>query len=359
MPYTTIAFNTLQSFCLEVFSRLGFTKTQSAIISDVLLRADLYGIESHGIQRLIRYETDISRGMIYPQRSPVVVWETPISAVIDGNEGMGQLIAHHAMQVAITKAQNSGIGMVTVRNSNHYGIAGYYAKMACDEGLIGMSFTNSSPLMVPTFAKVAALGSNPIALCAPAKPYPLLFDASTAVITRGKVEVYNKNNKALDDGWAVDEEGAPSNDAARVLAAMRQKQGGILPLGGGEEATGGHKGYGFAMISEFFSSVLALGETSNHTYEGLHCGVCHGFIALNPNLFGDPKAIEEHLSVLMQELRDLPKAEGKGRIYTHGEKEIEAMERCMREGIPVNDSTVAELTGIAKRLGVEGSFLGK
>lgn len=159
---------TLNAFCKDVFQSFGFSEQESEEIKDVLLKADLYGIESHGMQRMVRYHKGIQKGTIHPEAKPEVVFETPISAVIDGHNGMGQLISIYAMKKAIEKAKTTGVGIVSVRNSNHFGIAGYYAKMACDEGLMGMACTNSEAIMVPTFGRKAMLGSNPIAVAMPA-----------------------------------------------------------------------------------------------------------------------------------------------------------------------------------------------
>ena len=269
MSHLYFSIETLERFCKEAFIKFGFSERDSDIITDVLLTSDKYGIESHGMQRISRYHKGIEKGMIKVEAKPEVVFETPVSAVIDGHDGMGQIISHKAMQTAIEKAKTSGMCIVTVRNSNHYGIAGYYAKMACDEGLIGMSFTNSEAIMVPTNARLAMLGSNPIALAVPAKPYPFLFDASTTVVTRGKLEMYRKAEKTLPTGWALDKNGTPSTDAQDVLTNIVNKNGGgIMPLGGNEEISGSHKGYGYGMICELFSSILSLGMTSNHTHTG-------------------------------------------------------------------------------------------
>ena len=198
--YINYSYEQLNKFCTDAFKKFGFNDEQCAIIVDVLLTSDLYGIESHGMQRLVRYHKGIEKGLIKVGAEAEVVFETPISAVIEGNEGMGQLLGHKAMTMAIEKAKVAGVGIVSVRNSNHYGIAGYYAKMACKEGLIGMSTTNSEAIMVPTFGKKAMLGSNPIAVAMPAEPYDFFFDASTTVVTRGKLEVYNKLQKPLPEG---------------------------------------------------------------------------------------------------------------------------------------------------------------
>lgn len=242
MGYVKWSYETLDSLCLEAFEKFGFTKEESRIITDVLLLSDLYGIESHGMQRMVRYHKGIEKGTIHPDAKCEVVFETPVSAVIDGHNGMGQLNGHFAMELAIEKAKKSGVGIVSVRNSNHYGIAGYYAKMACDEGLIGFSCTNSEAIMVPTFGKKAMLGSNPIACSMPADPYPFFFDCSTTVVTRGKLEMYNKMDKPLPDGWALDKDGKGSNNAPDVLSnIVAKKGGGIMPLGGNSEVTGSHK----------------------------------------------------------------------------------------------------------------------
>jgi len=355
------SYEKLKNFCEAAFSKIGFTKEESATITDVLLLSDLYGIESHGMQRLVRYHKGIEKGLIKPEAKPEVVFETPVSAVIEGNDGMGQLNSVFAMKKAIEKAKTSGIGIVNVRNSNHFGIAGYYAKMACDEGLIGFAVTNSEAIMVPTFSRLAMLGSNPIAISMPAKPYPFFFDASTTVVTRGKLEVYNKNGKPLPEGWALDKNGKGSSDAADVLKNIVAKNGGgIMPLGGEFEQSGGHKGYGYGMICEIFSSILSMGITSNHTHIGGKGGTCHGFCAIDPKIFGDPCKIEEHLSTFLQELRDAPKAEGATRIYTHGEKEIIAYADRMENGIDVNVNTVIEMVDFCKFVGLDvEEYLGK
>lgn len=348
------SYEELKKFCTDAFLKFGFNQEESDIIVDVLLASDLYGIESHGMQRLVRYHKGIEKGLIKPDAKPEVVFETPVSAVIEGNDGMGQLLGHMAMNMAIEKAKKVGMAIVTVRNSNHYGIAGYYAKMACKEGLIGMSMTNSEAIMVPTFGRKAMLGSNPFALAVPAEPYDFFFDASTTVVTRGKLEIYNKLGKPLPEGWALGANGKGSTDASDVLKNIVAKAGGgIVPLGGEIEQTGSHKGYGYGMFCEIFTSILSMGLTSNHTHIGGKGGTCHGFIAIDPAVFGDAEAIREHLSTLLRELRESPKAEGQDRIYTHGEKEAFAYEDRLANGIDVNINTVAEMVDLCNYLGMD------
>ena len=344
----------LKKFCTDAFLKFGFNEQECEIIVDVLLTSDLYGIESHGMQRLVRYHKGIEKGLIKIDAKPEIVFETPVSAVIEGNDGMGQLLGHKAMSLAIEKAKKTGMAIVSVRNSNHYGIAGYYAKMACKEGLIGMSMTNSEAIMVPTFARKAMLGSNPIAIAMPAEPYDFFFDASTTVVTRGKLEIYNKLDKPLPDMWALDKNGKGTSDASDVLKNIVAKAGGgIMPLGGETEQSGSHKGYGYGMFCEIFCSILSMGLTSNHTHIGSKGGTCHGFIAINPEVFGDAAAIKEHLSTFLKELREAPKAEGQERIYTHGEKEVFAYKDRMENGIDVNLGTVAEMVDLCKYLDMD------
>ena len=352
MGYVNWSYEELNRFCQDVFESFGFTKEESGIITDVLLTADLYGFESHGMQRMVRYHKGIEKGTIHPKEHPEIVFETPVSAVVDGHNGMGQLISLFAMNKAIEKAKKTGIGIVSVRNSNHFGIAGYYTKMACDQGLLGMSCTNSEAIMVPTFGKQAMLGSNPIAVSMPAEPYPFFFDCSTTVVTRGKLEMYNKSGTPLPDGWALDKNGHASNDAPDVLANIVSKGGGgIMPLGGCEEVSGSHKGYGYGMICELFSSILSLGVTSDQccTFSD-KTGICHGFMAIDPAIFGDPEKIKQHFSDYLEAVRESPKADGKDRIYTHGEKEILAEKDRRENGIPVNDNTMVELANLCEYL---------
>ncbi len=359
--YINYSYNSLKKFCDDAFQKFGFSKADAGIITDVLLLADLYGIESHGTQRLVRYHKDIAKGLIQVDAKPETVFETPVSAVIDAHDGMGQVVAHKAMKLAIEKAKKVGIAMVTVRNSTHYGIAGYYSKMACDEGLIGISTTNTTAIMVPTFGKKAMLGSNPIAVSFPAEPYPFMFDSSTTVVTRGKLEVYNKLDKPLHDGWAIDSTGNESTDAAKVLGCIVNKEGGgILPLGGSTEDSGSHKGYGWGMVAEIFSSIISMGDTSDKTNVGTHGGICHGFMVIDPNIFGNADDIKKHLSDYLDELRNSPKAEGRDRIYTHGEKEVFAMQDRLENGIDININTVAEMRDLAQFLGMDVvSYLGE
>ncbi|WP_446897787.1 Ldh family oxidoreductase [Clostridium sp. LBM24168] len=351
MAYTKVEYEGLKKMCNIVFEKFGFSAEDSKTITDVLLLSDLFGIESHGIQRLVKYYSEIKQGLIKVNSSPKIIKETQVSATLDGQAGMGQLTGKNAMEMAIQKAKNSGIGMVTVRNSNHYGIAGYYARMAEKQGLLGISMTNSPAVIVPTFGKEAMLGTNPIAISMPAEPYPFLMDMATSVVTRGKVEVYHKRKEPLPDGWALDADGQDTINPEDILYNVpRHLGGGIVPLGGSKELTGGHKGYGFALTVEMFTAILSGGLTGNYVHlDGKNgSGTCHYFCAIDYGVFGDKKSIESSFSKYLDELRNSKKAEGAVRIYTHGEKEVEAYNDKMKNGIPINDSTLGEIYNICK-----------
>ena len=226
--------------------------------------------------------------------------------------------------------------------------------MAEREDMLGMCFTNTQAICVPTFGREVMLGTNPIAFAMPADPIPMLYDVATTVVPRGKLEVYAKQGKPMPLGWAVDENGKDTSDAKRVIDNINSKAGGgILPLGGSSPATGSHKGYGLALIVEILSSIIAGGATSNHVSKNGLGDTSQSFFALDYGMFGDKAAMRESLSTLLQELRDSAKAEGRTRIYTSGEMEVDSRNEKLKNGIPVNDSTLTELRTVGGELGLD------
>lgn len=354
MSYQKYSYADLKKLCEEVFNRFGYSEKDSAGITDVLLTSDLFGIESHGIQRLALYCKGIRAGRIDVKGKLQIVKETPVSALIDGNREIGQIVGMESMRLAIRKAGQSGIGMTVVRNSNHFGIAGYYARMAQLEGMIGIAMTNTRAAVVPTNGREMMLGTNPIAISMPAEPVPFLLDMATSTVTMGKMEVYNKNSQPLPEGWALGKDGTATRNAGQVIGQAKSGGfGGLLPLGGAAELFGGHKGYGLALAVEMFTSILSGGNTCYRIrQEGDINTVSHTFMAVDYGMFGDKKEIEGRMSDFLQKLRDSAKADGCARIYTHGEKESEAYMDRMKNGIPVNDSTLKEIRGICESLGM-------
>jgi LDH2 family malate/lactate/ureidoglycolate dehydrogenase len=219
--------------------------------------------------------------------------------------------------------------------------------------------TNTEAICVPTNGKRAMLGTNPIAFAMPADPLPFSFDGSTTMVTRGTMEVYSKNGMAVPDNWAVDRDGRPATDAGEVVRNIIGKLGGgIAPLGGSSESSGGHKGYGLATMVDICSGILSGGLTSNHinVIPG-EAGICHYFAAIDYGIFGNKGDMKNALSVFLQELRATPRADGKDRVYTHGEKARETMTERLHGAIPVSEKTLEELKIIAKRQGVDFAIL--
>ena len=352
---TIVSHQALRALMERVFEAEGFAAQDARTIADVLMQADLFGIESHGAQRMMYYHRNIASGSVDVAARPELLRETPVSALLDGHFAMGQLCGVEAMRIAVDKARRCGVGMVCVRNSSHYGIAGYYPLMAAREGLCAFSMTNTGPIMVPTFGREMMLGTNPLAFCMPADPVPFWFDASTTVVTLGKVEVYAKRGMPMPEGWTLDGEGRPGTDAAEINRAILQgTRGGILPLGGEGETHSGHKGYGLAILVEALTGVLAQGLTAPEMCGAHGDHTSHFFLAFDPAMFGDPADIRARTSRYLTMLRGSEKLPGCSRIYTPGEKAFEAQARRLREGIPVEGNTLAELRRLARELGVEG-----
>ena len=354
VSYIQIDTERVRSFCETLFHAYGFSEDESKIITDILIRADLCGIESHGVQRLVRYNDEIVSGQVDVRAKTEIVHETGISACIEANKMMGQLTGTQAMKLAIQKAKTSGCGMVTVRNSNHYGIARYYTEMAADEDLIGVSMTNTEAICVPTFGAEAMTGTNAMALAMPSDPYIFSYDASTTVVPRGMLEVFRKNGQPLPEQWALDANGNPCTDAAVVIDNIIAKAGGgIAPLGGLGVLNGGHKGYGLSVIVDLFSAIISGGLTSNYVNRTPgSTGICHYFMAVDYGIFGDKTLIKNNMSKFLQELRNSKKAEGQTRIFTHGEKEAETMAARKKGKIPVNEKTLEEMKTIAGNFGI-------
>ena len=351
---TIVSEKALRALEERIFEREGFSREDARAIADVLMQADLFGIESHGAQRMMYYHQNIASGSVNTAAQIEIVRETPVSALLDAHFAMGQLSGVRAMDLAIQKAKKTGVGIVCARNSSHYGIAGYYPLMAAKEGFCAFSMTNTGPIMVPTFGREMMLGTNPIAFCMPADPIPFWFDASTTVVTLGKVEVHAKREKTMPEGWTIDAEGKIATDAGKInQSILAGEMGGILPLGGAGETHSGHKGYGLAIMVEALTGVLAQGLLSPEM-QGAHGDhTSHFFLAFDPGMFGEPDMIRAQMSRYLAMLRNSEKMPGESRIYTPGEKAFEAMQRRRAEGIPVEEKTLAELRAIARELGVE------
>ena len=357
----------LHTFCTQVFEKLGVPPKDAAITSDVLLAADLRGVDSHGVARLHRYVNGLRDGVMLRDPEIKVVHETPTTATLDAADGLGQPAGVRGMELAIRKAKEMGTGFVAVRNSNHYGIAGYFALMALKHDLIGISLTNSDILVVPTFGKKALFGTNPISVAVPAgEERAYVLDMATSTVPRGKLEVYNRLGKELPAGWATDPEGNPTQNADLALRGLSSRDvlGGLLPLGGAGELSSGHKGYGLALLVEILCGVLAGTAYSELVYptgpngEPLPAKVGHFFGAIRIDGFRPIDQFKADMDNLIRMVKSSPKSEGQDRIYIHGEKEFEKEAERRRNGIPLHPQVIATMKRISEELEVEWLRIG-
>ncbi len=355
---TDIKIAALKKFTEDVFIKLGVPEEDAKITTDVLIAANRRGINSHGVARLKRYVGYIKDNKMNPKTEIKVLKETPVSLLISAGNGLGQVAGHKAMNMVIDKTKESGLCFATVNESNHYGIAAYYSMMALKEDFIGISLTNSAPLVLPTFGKQAIIGTNPLSLAAPTKSNrPYVLDMATSTVPRGKLEVYNRMNKPIPDAWATDEKGHPSTEVAKVLDNMlNRKGGGLLPLGGALEETGSHKGYGLASMVDILSGVLSGGAFGPTIYSNKQAaGVCHFFGAINPDIFTSKEEFKDNMDKFIDTMKTSERAEGKDRIFIHGEKEFENEDR-QKESVSISNKVIENLKEIGKDVGVEPGF---
>lgn len=345
----SVKYKELMEFCVRILEKNGFPSERSTEIASVLVEADARGIPSHGVARLGRYIKEKEEGFIIPDSIPEILFETKISTVFDGKKGPGQSVSIKAMESCIKKAEKSMVAFCSVNNSNHYGISAYYAEIPLSRNMIGIAMTNSYPLVVPTFGKEAVLGTNPFSVCLPGVEHPFKLDMATSVVTRGKIEVYDRHDENIPSGWAVDENGKVSNSPKRIIGNFDKKMpGGLLSLGGVGEVFGGHKGFGLALLVDLLSAGLSCGKWSSETYTDGQPGVCHFFAAIDLNLFGDPEKIKQKIQDIMDGVTDSERASGETKIYYHGEKEIAKREEYAKEGIPIFEKTAINLLKLAR-----------
>jgi L-2-hydroxycarboxylate dehydrogenase (NAD+) len=340
----------------DSFVKMGFKPGDADGCAEVMITADLFGIRTHGISFLCNYIRSIREGRIDPSAEPIIEKETAVSCLMDANGSMGHSSALKAMQIAIDKAEANGIGVTLLRNANHYGPAGYYPYFAAKKHLFGFTACNTEPHMVPINGKFPMLGANPIAFAMPAEPYPFLLDMSTTVIPRGKLEMAARNKETLAADYAIDSTGALCRDAARVSSGMRANQGGgILPLGGLTTLTGGHKGYGLALVVEIISGVFAQSLTSDqiNLQEKGKNKVTQIFAALNYGMFGDPEVTERVLSEYMARIRGSVPLDPAKSIYTSGQIEMENYARNLTEGIFIGDKLYGDLMQLCESFGFD------
>ena len=356
-----IDFMLLEHFMRDVFIRMGVPESDAADCSDVLITADKYGIESHGVSRFKPIYVDrIQNGQVNPVTKAEITREAPAAAVIDGHNGMGMVIAKKAMNMTIEKAGKTGIAMTAVRNSNHYGIAGYYARMAIQNNMIGITGTNARPSIAPTFGIENMIGTNPLTVGMPTdEAFPFLLDCATSVSQRGKIELLARQGKPIPEGWVIGSDGSARTDAEQVLDALVQGKAVLVPLGGLGEETAGYKGYGYATVVELLSAALQ-GGAFLKMLNGLDADgrtvpyrLGHFFIAVHIESFTTVQAFKKTAGDICRTLRNSRKMKGAEQIYTAGEKEYLIYEDRKNKGARVHPKLVKDLLMFRDRYGLK------
>ncbi|GGM00563.1 Ldh family oxidoreductase [Pseudomonas asuensis] len=356
MQYTHVEQGALERFCQQIFTAHGLKVEDANLAARVLVNSDARGIPSHGVARLPRYVRGLKAGSILPNAEARIVHETPLSLVLDAQGGMGTTVSQHAMDAVLAKAREHGAGFATVRDSNHFGIAAWYAMQALPHDLIGIAMTNTAALGVPTHGRQCMFGTNPIAFAAPAdKEKAFVLDMSTTAVTRGKLEVYARQETPLPTGWAAAPDGGDAHDAPSLLESMNNYAGGGLhPLGGAGTEFGGHKGYGLAVMVDILCGALAGHGFGKHLHDtpGSTGRVGHFFAAFRIDLFRPADEFREAMDQLLSDLRMSEPAAGHDQVWYAGLKEIQAQETAARHGVPVEIGVIESLQGLGEACGI-------
>ena len=355
------SFDILESFMKDVFVKVGVPSDDAAVCADVLIESDKRGIDSHGIGRFKPIYIDrIKSGIQNPVTKFEIVKDHLATAVVDGHDGMGQVIAKKSMQIAIDKAKQHGLGMVVVRNSTHYGIAGYYASMTTKAGMVGITGTNARPSIAPTFGIENMLGTNPLTIGIPSdEDFPFILDCATSVSQRGKIEHYERIGKRMPPGWVINGDGSTETDPSRALEGLTKGTSALAPIGGLGEDTAGYKGYGYATVVEILSAALQQGQflkalsgsDSSGKHVPYHLG--HFFIAVDISAFVELGKFKKTTGDILRELRASAKIPGQERIYTAGEKEYLAWLSRKDTGVPLNESLRKTIKGLKEEYNLD------
>lgn len=356
-----VSWKVVGDFMTAALEKLGVPHEDALICADVLMESDRRGIESHGCNRFKPIYIDrIMDGIQKPVTEFEILKETPTTAVVDGHDGMGMVIGHRSMQMAIDKAKKYGMGMVAVRNSTHYGIAGYYATMATEQGMIGMTGTNARPSIAPTFGVENMLGTNPLTVGLPTdEEFPFVLDCATSITQRGKIEYYARSGKETPAGMVIGQDGSAMTDSSQILIDLTKGNAALAPLGGIGEELGGYKGYGYATIVEILSSALQAGSYlkmltgAGAQGEKVPYHLGHFFIAIDTEAFLGAESFKQTAGDILRELRASKLAPGQDRIYTAGEKEYLTWLERKDRGVPVGEGVQKEFLAIKEMLGLD------
>jgi LDH2 family malate/lactate/ureidoglycolate dehydrogenase len=335
----------LSAFCVAVLEKAGVTRENADMVAHSLLEANLRGVDTHGITRLPIYVERLQAGLTKGRTQGAVVSETATTAVYDGQDGLGQVVGTKAMQVAIAKANSAGVGVVTARNSTHFGTAAYYAMMALPHDMIGVALTNSPSLMAPWGGKKAFFGTNPLAIAVPAgQEKPFVLDMATSVVARGAIILAAKKGETIPPTWGLNKDGEPTTDARAA------NEGALLPLGG-------HKGFGLAMAIDILTTVLAGGPFGPHIGELYNNptrtqGVGHFFAALQIERFQPVAEFKAGMDAMIREVKAEPLAKGFDTIMVAGEPEFLTQAERRITGVPLSEAVVKDLTKLGASVGI-------
>lgn len=358
MNLTTFTAHQLRTFTTAVFKKMGCTNEDADLAADVLIRSDLRGVDSHGVARLSGYVRLWEKNRINAKPHITIAHETATTATVDGDGGLGLVVAPFAMKIAIEKAKKYGSGWVAVKNSNHFGIAGYHSLLAVEQDMIGISMTNASPLVAPTYANERLLGTNPICYAFPAGKYPpVVVDMATAAAANGKLEIAQRANESVPDGWVQDKDGKNSTNPNELKAG-----GSLLPLGS-DKAHGSHKGYGLGATVDILSAVLSganygpwvppfvsfLEPPSDPVGEGIG----HFFGAMSIDGFRPANEFKDHLDNWIQRFKSAKTVEPAQQVIIPGEPEFQFEKERAANGIPLIDAVVKDLNELAEKLGID------
>lgn len=348
----------VRKFTEKVFKAIGCSTKDARLAADVLVNADLNGVDSHGVARLAGYVRLYDHGRLNPLPSIKIVHETPSTATIDGDKGLGLVVAPFAMKLAIKKAKKAGSGWISVQNSNHFGIAGYHASQALEQDMIGWAMTNAAPLVVPTFSREKLLGTNPIAVAVPAGNQPaFLADFATTAVAYGKMEILQRKGLKAPLGWVQDEHGNPTDNANAV-----KEGGGLLPLGGDREH-GSHKGYGLGAVVDIFSGVLSganfgpwVPPFATAGFQGMAAeqvgkGTGHFLGAMRIDGFRPKEEFKDSMDKWIERFRSAESVEGKS-VEIPGDQERRFKAERLENGIPLDEKVVESLQELGERFKV-------
>jgi LDH2 family malate/lactate/ureidoglycolate dehydrogenase len=347
----TVRVSVLQTFTVRVLEAIGLPPDAATVTADCLVHANLRGVDSHGVMRLVQYSQSIARGDVNPRPAVEVLSRSGCTALIDAGGGYGFAPTLMAVELALELASEQGVGVVGVRNSHHFGMAATYSERAAAARMIGITTTNTGPVMAPIGGMKAVLGNNPIAFAIPRRlpQPPIVFDMALSATAFGKIRLAAAEGASIPIGWAFDTQGRPTTDAAQALEAVL-----LAPMGA-------HKGYGLALVLDVLTGILTGSRFGSNADGHLHAegGVGHLIIVLDPGLFVPKEQFLDSVEALLEEVRSVPLAEGSTEIHIPGDIEYAVVARRERDGIPLSDEWFGRLIALGREFGVDTSDMNR